>query len=474
MENNKVYIIQNLAGYLTIEIKKNVANMKLQKRLNELFVEKGLSANIVYEIFSDTLDVENLDNIETIALATILYEETNNEDINPSNYFSDLEIQSYDTYIARDYDKMDILELENVTKINDYEYSFLASWELLSKIRKNKLYVWNKEIQRGSKYVTLPNGDVVEKENVNMEGVADLKQRFIAKDIKVTTITFALLLEEGKKAKYKFEEYTNKQGMKVSEVEKKKQFGTVGKMFIKPDFDKKSSSYAPFIISDGNHRLTGGCDAYDEKQAHGQTLEGGLLVTIHIGTAVEEKKYIDDVFKRSDTDIEWRESIVETDSSKCVSKLVEKIKLFKENPPASIFEQMNINKSLTYTNILRKAIEETNIDLNDQVDIKFATDKMANVINELISYLLNKSNMFTTQKHMKESSYLLDSGMFIGYIAIAYKLKDTWNVDKMIIIADKLLNLNHNSIIKKLKLDQKNINAKQVYDFFSNLSEEVM
>jgi len=472
--NNNIYIMQNLPLELTLAIKNNVSDMKLQRRLNELFAEKGLSTNTVYELFNNTLDPEKLDKIETIALSMEIYKETNNEKINPNNYYSDSDIQGYNSYIPKDYDKMDLLNLKNVTKINEYEYSVYMSWELLSKIRKNRLYTHEKEIQRAPKYVTLPNGEVVLKENLNLEGVEDLKQRFKSRDIKVTTITFALLLQKGKQAKYQFDEYKPKEGMKVDEVEKtKEQFGILGDMFIKPDFNKESPNYAPFIISDGNHRFTAGCDAFEEKKLHGQKLEGGLMVSIHISDSVEEKIFVDDIFKRSDTDIEWRQSMVETDSSKCVDELIKKIDLFKDNSIARIFEEMKINKSLTYSTILKKAIDETNINLTDKVEVKFDTDAMSSIINELISHLLNRSNMFVDLKHMKESSYLLDSGMFAGYIAIAYALKDTWDVDKMINIAIKLLELNKGNEIRKMKLDQKSVNIKNVYEFFSNLVKEM-
>ena len=108
----------------------NENNMKLQKKLNEKFMKKGIDNSTIFALFRGDMEIEQLekDNIRLICLCEgivenitpdYLYQHKINVSIN--EYFTDKEFLVYQMYQKREEEIITTLELKNVTRINKYE-----------------------------------------------------------------------------------------------------------------------------------------------------------------------------------------------------------------------------------------------------------------------------------------------------------------------------------------------------------------
>ena len=471
--NNK--ILQS-KDKLFVEINKVLedrkTDMKLQKKLNDRFLEKGLGNNTVNAIFTNNMAIEQLekDSIRLICLTEGLYnelKETNKYDLDISKYFSDNEILAYKTYVPKREELITSLDLKNVIKINKYEYMTYMTWEYLSKLRKSGLPKYNKNIQRPAKIEVLSNGEYVYRMNVNKDGINDLKNRYEGKDkdgnivedenkkILTTAISFCVLMEEGK------EPIFNWNGNNEP--------NSVGDLFIKPIFDIDSENFAPLIIDDGYHRFLAGCDAYDECESNGEKLEGGLAVFIYLVAPERAKVHVDDTFKRTDISKEEKESISKTPVTDALDTLIDKTSVLK-NHTAPTFEYYSAFKgNITYRTLLIKTLEETGINFNKVFITDRKMSKMANIINNIFNYY--------EENNIDKDSLLYSSGIFVGYIAIANELlreNDKIDLDVIARISEELIQLKDSLELRDMNLNKRNLKVKEIYKFFEKLASNAL
>lgn len=437
-------------------IKENKDSVPFKREVLKEYSKKGINSRIVTNIFEDLIEIEELTDIELIALTKGCYSSTGLEILNIEEYFSSMKLLEYDIFIEKQESILNTLEFENCIKINAKEYLAVKNLKDLSLYRKSRLIAYNKSLQRKPKIITLPNGVQVVKKSVNLEAIKTLKARFKNKDLKTTAISLCILRIENKKPLYNFTEYEG--------------HNNIGTLSLKPIFDIKSDNYAPLIIPDGYHRYSSACDSYDECKKNDIDLEGSLGVFIYFMTVEEVKQYITDVFQRSDTDEEWIQTLNQTDANRTAKELIDKITILNNGKEvAPTYSDMKTLNFMTCNQIIVEGIERTTLSTGDELEVAEGTDKMADIINMLIERMtkINRTG------NIKET-ILLSPNIFVGYIILADRLRqDSQYKQKIVKIADILTDLNTQEELRKLNLNHKYCNYKNISDYFINILEVI-
>ena len=141
-------------------------------------------------------------------------------------------------------------------------------------------------MKRATRKIKLKDGSVREIENYNKEGLRSLEDRFIKQNILTTQITFTIIVWEGKTPDINFIPYY-------------KEHENYGRIVFVPNYNADDKSYGFINISDGAHRLSAICSAYERNP---DIADEKLSVAIKILSLNKAKQFISDVFKINMTD----------------------------------------------------------------------------------------------------------------------------------------------------------------------------
>lgn len=456
--------IKDLKENIYLKINKHVGDMKLRKKLIEEFALKGLSEDIPALLFDKSIDIDDLDeNSELICLTKGMYNYMSNhyddKDLNPKKYFSDGELINYDNFFVKKEPELEVISFKNTTKINNKIYSTYITAEQMSLLRRNKKYANFQGIQRPRKTVKAKSGEEYEVIDSNKKGILELKERFIKQDIFPTAVSFSILKREGKTLQFGFE----------AEVKG----SNVGTLSIKPSFNIELDDCTPFIIVDGYHRTTGLADAYDSEHSKGRELDNGLCAIICIMTEDEAKQYVVDAFKRNDvTDKNALDAMKSTTENIFINNVIKSSKILKDNVADSHTKMKSMN-TLTYKKALVDAIKYTNFKIDDEISAEFDAERTGEIIDLLINHLQKK--YFDDDFDKMKKTYLLQSNMFIGYLAIASKLVNNSEYKKIIgKVGEELFLLTEEDLIKSLKLNVSKCDIEQIYKYFDDIVEVII
>ena len=452
----------------------NENNMKLQKKLNEKFMKKGIDNSTIFALFRGDMEIEQLekDNIRLICLCEgivenitpdYLYQHNINVSIN--EYFTDKEFLVYQMYQKREEEIITTLELKNVTRINKYEYTCYISVETLSKWRKSGLPKYNGDVQRPLEYTINSKGETIQKISINKKNLLKLKNRFKMKDEKgkpfrddskeliSTDIYFFSVLEEGKEPLFRWDG--------------DEKAGSIGNLTITPIFDYVSDNYCPLIIADGFHRLTASCDAFDEMEKEGKYLDKGFTVHFILADIKRAKQFVSDTFERTDIKSTQKEAITSSPKNEALNVLISKCNILRNNV-SNTYEDNIGRKTRTYRTVLLKALDYTNIDFTKVYKTDTRMTKIAKIINNIFEFY-KENNIL--------SGNLYASGMFSGYIAIAntmLELEDSVNLSSISSMCENLIEIDNNNVLDDYNLDNKAVKVKELYKFLENFTMEVM
>jgi hypothetical protein len=113
----------------------------------------------------------------------------------------------------------------------------------------------------------------------------------------------------------------------------------------------------------------------------------------------------------------------------------------------------------------------TNIQVNNRLNRRTVAGKMAMVIDDLFEAFLMKRG---TMHNLINNTHLADVNIFIGYLAIANILSELKNYDNELLeIANKIMELTNEELLP-LKLINKGVSIKNVYNFFERIVKEVV
>lgn len=136
----------------------NADKKDVLKNINEEFLRKRLNMRIPIQLVNG-MELTSLKKIELIGVVEALYN-TGYTKFNPSNYFSNIEINKYNNYIGEKEKEVDIIEFDNVT-IKPSGDGFFIPYVPISYIHdlvEDRLISYNFETQRNAKIKKIGEG----------------------------------------------------------------------------------------------------------------------------------------------------------------------------------------------------------------------------------------------------------------------------------------------------------------------------
>ncbi|WP_252225275.1 MULTISPECIES: hypothetical protein [unclassified Clostridium] len=456
MEQKKpIFNLEQLEENVNMFIIEEKSNLKLINQITMDFGKKGLRIQKPKLLFENNAEWKDLSEQEKIAFITSAYDYFNNvlksdikmkqehvKNICPTLYFYRNKIDENQMLQPEQRKTNDILVFENVTKLNEKEFTTFLTAKQLSNMKKDGKIVYLKDVQRASKRTVLPNGTVILRENYNKDGLKQLEKRFLKQDILSTQITFTIIVWKGKTPNIDFDVQCN---------------NIFGELIFKPNFDMNSSDYAFLNIADGAHRMNGLINAYDKDNS---IADEKLSVAIKVVTLEEAKQLINDSFQANETDKLYIETMNNTPINKYVDNIIDNC-IFKDRIAKTLQEE-SMEEMYASFGMLKDIVNLLRIDLSSDLMSSIDSKKIARIIDSLVEIISTKFD--NSIKNIKSDSCLLDKNMCVIYVNIANYLKD--KTDEELLEMALFLVDNQEKIKEILKLN----NVTKIINEFNKLS----
>lgn len=446
--------IEQLENNLYLTIRKQKYNKDLIKFLSAQFTKKGFASDIPTLIFSDKLPIKTLKKEHLIYFTVQMFSFLKDNNIKPTDYFSDKEILDVDAIKPKEVDESKTLVLKNVDQhpngTLEYKASFWSIVDIYDAYNRG-LLTYNMETQREATYIKTPSGAVLKKPTINEESVKDISEMMYKNEFKANLITLNVLKMEGKKPRMKY--YKDKRELHIT---------------VDYDYSKENPYSTEINISDGFHRTDASIVTVMRAIKEGRdlsTLTDCLTVSVLVMTAEECNQYLSRENKQNKMSDEFIKSIASDELNKIVDMFNTQDSILRSNI-AKTYQEMIATNKLTSYEVIRSAIKLTDINVSDEFDVQDKIPKMIKIIDSLINYL--KKYKFGDITNMKNTSEFLNHNIFCGYVAIANKLVDKKDYVKDIMdIGNELYEMD----FKSLNLKTKNPSYKKIYQYFEDFVE---
>lgn len=397
-----------LKKLITEVVDYNINNKKLLKEMRDIFITKGLNTNIPNQLFSNALDDYKLSEAELMAIASAILNTLHDERFKLSNFFSESEIFDYKQIINIPDERKDFMLFHNVVKLNNKCYHTTITAKECSEIRSNHLVSYYRSLQRSPKLVKTSSGRVIKTISVNKKNIEEIEEKVVRNVLAPTSISFAVILEDNTKLDegFKFKDLFN---------------GIVGDLMIKPNYDVNSEDYLGVALLDGKHRFDGVCNAYEKSLNRKTPIDYTMGLYIYVFTREEARTFVYDSFQRAETDLDYLNAIKPSDEN-AFMKVFEKFSKWLGGNIAMTKQEMKIEKNLTEQKILIEAFKKTGVTLEDSIQGEIEAEKIANVVDDILDYILSSKYNNDIQK-MKESIFL-NKKIFDIYIRFAEIVKN--------------------------------------------------
>lgn len=454
-EKDPIFTIEDLKNNIDILIFHEKNNMKLINALAINFTSKGMRGNIPKQLFENNIEVKDLNEEELIALDLGIWDFfQGDEKINkgyisslyPRNYFYSAKLSRIKNMQPTENIVDEWVRLDGVQRLNSKEYQLYMTPEVLEYLIDNRLYEYNKDIQRACKVVTTPTGEEILKENYNEDGLRELTERFKKEDILTTQISFTLLKEKGKDGEFEF---------------KPKYNGNIGEFSFKPVFDMDRPDFFALTINDGAHRLFAKIDAIKEMRRRGIEIKQGFSVMIRILTRAEAQQLTVDSFKQNSTDKVYRSNLENNVENKFINAYIESSKYYNKRVAKSSHEEKMNTMWASFKDMKDVLTKLEKIDFKNEAKSIMNANDMGECTRKMIDYLLKEYYNDSIEKYSE--SIFINKNMGIAWFAVSYLLR-TYDDTDMVIVAD--------DIYKKQDEIEKILNKKQykeVFDYFIDL-----
>ncbi|NRU52434.1 hypothetical protein [Clostridium beijerinckii] len=432
-------------------------NQKLIDALTLKFEEKGFSVRLITLLFGGEQTWEDIPELARVTFVEASKEALEWEILNIDKWFEDNTLAMYEAKV-NELKTMDSIVIKNMTRIDDFNFYGYITYETIYNAFNNSLLVYNKESQRESTYKKLgTTGKILREITLNEQSVEEIKNAMIEGTYEQDMVIYNILLTS--------------QDI-IPQVQITEKFDNVCDVEIVPNYARKSKNYTIVNIVDGYHRTVASVRAYSECLKKGRKLEGGLPIKITIRDLKGAKHIIAQTFKRTDDGRQWLGTMANTDYNEFIELLTKSSNVLKKGKIARTYDEYEATNSLTYSFILSEAVKKyaTNIPVNSKLQRKMIAEKMANIIDELVEFETIKFGSFNNLKN----THILSPNIFIGYIAIANELRLIEGYeDYLIKIGEKIANIS-NKDLEDLKLGRKDLSVKRIYDYFKNMTREVI
>ena len=409
-----------LIKLLETKLKNNKINGTLAKALNEELLRKNINPNLTGLLFNGMKDIIDLNNNELILLSKVFYNYFKDNDLKPSNYFSDKDLINYETNIKEHYESISLVELNNTIKINDTSYVAFVGAEMLYNMYESNIIVYNKETQRSPKIRVLGKNYVVKQISLNKNAVKEIANEMLNETYESDLIIFNVLQLPNNVPNISYDN---------------------GTLYIKPNLNVEDEDFTCINVIDGMHRLTALVNAVAKLKKDKKEIPSsmGLIVKIIVRTIEEAKKVVTQSFKRSGTDKDFLKSLEVDDYTKLTDAFIKELPEYIREKIYPTYNEYIYNNGVTYktliTDCMRKILTQ---EKNFLFNLKVVTS-MGTIGEKILSYILEEYyeknfNVF------KNESNIMRKNSFVYLLVFFHEIyKRKIPEDKFLVIADRIV-----------------------------------
>ena len=437
-------------------------NEKLIDEITKEYVKHKLNTSVAYLVLQEGRQLKEFINpdsdlrlMEYIAFmygVHICYPSL--EECNPTNIFKQEDLLIYESFINEELNDNSI-KLTHFLKQGHSTYLGYASVAEIAEWLDNQKIFYNYNTQREAKYVTIGTTDLIKVRewNINYQKVAEIEQSILDGDYKPDTIILNLRVINN--------EHNNTQ------IYPTNLFENLYNVEIIPNYDLIDNKTTIVDILDGAHRIIACSKAnrrYRQQTGKDLTLKlNVLLVSMDIN---DGKRFVQQLFKRSDTNKEWLDDLKDDKSSMIIETLITKSEILKDNVRVTKNELKHFGGFTTKT-ILRETIESLDLPFNNVSKCQSVMKQMALILDNLIECI--KDNLhYNSLDELNKNTMFLSYYMFILYVLIAYKLRQREDLSILDDICNKIIE-NKEYFMKNNKED----NAGKI-EKFTNKVDSIM
>lgn len=457
--------MQDLYDILKEIIDNECDNRQFKEYLRNKFLNKGLNARVPNMILGENIPLTECEDFDLMCFTegskeflNPKYENGEEADLNLKSYFGENTITSYNLLVPEKETIPNKIIVENVTVDPMDANRFIANFVPLKKFaewEKYKLTRYNFETQRSPVYKRLSNGKIIKLKNINEKSVSQITDLMYKNKFKPNMVTYNVLIAPGKKPKYSYNAETRV-------------------LTIEPNLNFDDVDFTVVDIIDGQHRTTGATRAVSKAERTNTTLTGSLHACFYFMKLDEAKEYIEVQSRQNAIDKEHAEALNPNDYNLFVDKIESwenAKKNILQNNIGNTYEEMDAYKKLTSKPIMVEGVKMTKIDVSDNIEKKFASEKFAEIITTLINYMKKEFYNDDIEK-MKDENIFLTPNIFIGYMALAEELwRDNDYIDRLLDIGLALQDEKNKSKLKEFKLTSKNVDIvkRSIFNYFKEL-----
>ena len=442
-----------LIKLLESKLKNNKINSSLAKALNEELLKKNINPNLTGLLFNGMKDIIDLNDNELILLSKVFYNYFKDDNLKPSHYFSDKDLINYETNIKEHYENINLIELNNVIKINDTSYVAFVGAEMLYNMYESNIIVYNKETQRSPKIRVLGKNYVVKQISLNKNAVKEIANEMLNETYESDLIIFNVLQLPNNVPNISYDN---------------------GTLYIKPNLNVEDEDFTCISIVDGFHRLNALVNAVTKLKKDKKEIPEsmGLIVKIVVRDIEGAKRIITQSFKRSATDKDFLKSLEVNDYTKLTEAFIKGLPdCIRKKIMSTYEEQMymhGITNKVLIADTLKEILPKEKNYLYNLNDI----NKTADLLNKILSYILEEFYEKNFNVFVEESN-LMRKNSIVYLIFIAYNLiKSNIEEEKFLMFAEKIL-LSSATWDREI-LSKKKTNIKNLIEEAKEIMEEIL
>lgn len=409
-----------LIKLLESKLKSNKINSSLAKALNEELLKKNINPNLTGLLFNGMKDIIDLNDNELILLSKVFYNYFKDSDLKPSHYFSDKDLINYETNIKEHYESINLIELNNVIKINDTSYVAFIGAEMLYNMYESNIIVYNKETQRSPKIRVLGKNYVVKQISLNKNAVKEIANEMLNETYESDLIIFNVLQLPNNVPNISYDN---------------------GTLYIKPNLNVEDEDFTCVNVIDGMHRLSALVNAVAKLKRDKKEIPPsmGLIVKIIVRTIEEAKKVVTQSFKRSSTDKDFLKSLEVNDYTKLTDAFIKELPECLREKICLTYNECIYNNGVTYKTLIadsmRKILPQ---EKNFLFNLKVVTS-MGAIGEKILSYILEEyyEKNFALFQNV---SNLMRKNSFVYLLVFFHEIyKRKIPEEKFLMIADRIV-----------------------------------
>ena len=434
-------------------------NKKLMSEIRKEVDEKGLSISRIMALFDLTKEWKDLDINEKIAFIRGSSRALEWDILNVNKIFDDTDLIAYNAFKNDISKTTDYMFLENIIKIDDFNYSGRISFETVFNMMENSLWKYNPQTQRPYKIKNVGTRDEVIREiDVDWKNVEKIKQLILEGKFEATQIILNIRLDENNNPQIDF----------------KRKFENIGDLKVTPNLNiEDEDNFTVIEILDGYHRILAVVRAFREYfEEKKEILQGGFDIKIVLRDLKDAREMLRQIFERSDlSDKKYLKDLKVDDYSIFTDLIIEKSNILKNNTELR-YEDVISYRKLACSSSIKDVVKLKGINVTSLNAKNKMTKDIAEAIDNIVG-MIAETYYDNDLAKMKEQSKLLEINSFVGYTALAIEMINN-KYFEYDVIANKLYEAQSTDEYKELKLDNKLIKIKQVVEYFELLIQEVV